>query len=450
MAMIGTGLFTDAYVLTMAGSYLRRGMTALATFSLFVRQLPSSRGFLVLAGVDDACRFLEAFHFADEDLAHIERTLGLSPDVLDELRRLRFSGEVWSAPEGSVMTVDEPLLEVTAPLPQAQLVETALLNMMTFQTTIASKAARCRLAAGDRGLVDFAFRRTQGLESGLLVARSAVIAGFDATSNVAAARRYNLRATGTMAHSYVQAFRREVDAFRAFASDYPDRTTFLVDTYDTHDGVRAAIEVIRELGLHGPVAIRLDSGDLGALAHASRQLLDDAGCPDVRIVASGGLDEAQIDRLVRAGAPIDVFGVGTKMGVSADAPYLDTVYKLVAYDGRPLMKLSTGKRTLPGAKQVFRRADGDLTADVVGLREEPAPRDHLPMMQCVMRDGRRLDPVAPGDAVRAARTRCAADLAHLPGECRRLTEPEPLVASLSSQLTSLAVEVARGLRLPVA
>lgn len=183
---------------------------------------------------------------------------------------------------------------------------------------------------------------------------------------------------------------------------------------------------------------------------AAMLLSDHGHYASVRIVASGGLDEAQIDRLVRAGAPIDVFGVGTKMGVSADAPYLDTVYKLVAYDGRPVMKLSTGKRTLPGAKQVFRRADRDLTADVVGLREEPAPRDHLPMMQCVMRDGRRLDPVAPGDAVRAARTRCAADLAHLPDDCRRMTEPEPLVASLSSQLTSLAVEVARGQQLPVA
>ena len=449
LSPISSGLLTDAYELTMAGSYLHRNMTAPAIFSLFVRQLPPNRGFLVLAGVDEACRFLEGFGYSEGDIAHLERTLGLAPEVLEALRQLRFTGEVWSAPEGSVITSDEPLIEVTAPLPEAQLVETALLNLMTFQTTIASKAARCRLAAGDRGLVDFSFRRTQGLESGLLVARSAVIAGFDATSNVAAARRYDLQATGTMAHSYVQAFPRELDAFRAFASEYPDRSTFLVDTYDTLEGVRSAIQVMGELGLHGALAIRLDSGDLGALARGSRRLLDDAGRPEVRILASGGLDEGEIERLLAADAPIDVFGVGTKMGVSADAPYLDTVYKLVAYDGRPVMKLSTGKRTLPGAKQVFRLAGGSLTDDVVGLRDEPAPDGHAPLLRCVMRGGRRTEPSGPGETVAVARARFADDLAHLPDRCRRLVDPEPLAASLSPRLTRLAAEVARELSAPV-
>ena len=433
----------------MAGSYFRRRMTAPATFSLFVRQLPPSRGFLVLAGIDEVCRFLERFGFDEDDIAYVERTMGLSPDVLDALRGLRFTGDVWSAREGSIVTADEPLLELTAPLPEAQLVETALLNLMTFQTTIASKAVRCRLAAGDRDLVDFSFRRTQGLESGLLAARSAAIAGFNSTSNVAAAARYDLRATGTMAHSYVQAFPREVDAFQAFAADYPDRTTFLVDTYDTADGVRSAIQVARELRGHGPLAIRLDSGDLGALARTSRGLLDSAGLTAVRILASGGLDEHGIERLLSEDAPIDAFGVGTKMGVSADAPYLDTVYKLVAYDGRPVMKLSTGKRTLPGPKQVFRRNDGDLTGDVVGLREEPAPDGYHPLLECVMRDGAMIAPVTPGDAVRAARTRCAADLTHVPHDNGQLVEPEPLVVSLSASLTALAAEVAGGLGIPV-
>jgi len=432
----------------MAGSYFRRGMTAPATFSLFVRQLPPSRGFLVLAGIDEVCRFLDRFGFDEDDIAYLEHTMGLSPDVLDALRGLRFTGDVWSAPEGSIVTAEEPLLELTAPLPEAQLVETALLNLMTFQTTIASKAVRCRLAAGDRDLVDFSFRRTQGLESGLLAARSAAIAGFNSTSNVAAAAQYDLRATGTMAHSYIQVFPREVDAFRSFAADYPERTTFLVDTYDTADGVRSAIQVVRELRQHGPVAIRLDSGDLGAQARMSRKLLDDAGLTEVRILASGGLDEMEIERLLADEAPIDAFGVGTKMGVSADAPYLDTVYKLVAYDGRPVMKLSTGKRTLPGPKQVFRRADGDLTGDVLGLREEPAPGGYRPLLGCVMRNGARIAPVSPGDAVRAARARCAAGLAHVPRDSRRLVEPEPLVASLSAPLSALAAEVAQGLGVP--
>jgi len=443
-----SGLLTDAYEITMAGSYIRRGMTTPASFSLFVRQLPHTRGFLVLAGVDEACRFLEEFRFDEDDLVYLEDSMGLPAEILDALRQLRFSGEVWSAPEGSIVTADEPLLEVTAPLPEAQLVETALLNLMTFQTTIASKAARCRLAAADRHVVDFSFRRTQGLESGLLASRSAAIAGFDATSNVAAARLYELGATGTMAHSYVQAFPREVDAFRAFAADYPDRAAFLVDTYDTADGVRSAIEVVHELGDPGPLWIRLDSGDLGALARTSRQLLDAARLTEARIIASGGLDEHEIERLLAENAPIDAFGVGTKMGVSADAPYLDTVYKLVAYGGRPVMKLSTGKRTLPGPKQVFRRTDGDLTADVLGLREEPIPDGYHPMMACVMRGGARVAPVTRGEAVRAARARCAGELAHVPPQSRRLADPTPLVVRLSSPLAALAAEVARGLGVP--
>lgn len=435
------GLLTDAYELTMAGSYLRREMTAPATFSLFVRHLPPERGFLVAAGLDEACRFLEGFGLTDDEAAYL-RDMGLPSDVVDALRPMRFTGEVWAPEEGRAMTAEEPLLEVTASLPEAQLVETALLNLMTFQTAIASKAARSRLASGTRNLVDFSFRRTQGLDSGLLVARSSAIAGFDATSNVAAARRYGLTATGTMAHSYVQAFPSEAAAFRAFAADYPDRTTFLVDTYDTLDGVRAAIAVMRDQAPSGPLAIRLDSGDLDALARASRDLLDGAGLPQVRIVASGGLDEHQIARLVEAGAPIDVFGVGTKMGVSADAPYLDTVYKLVAYDSRPVMKLSTGKRTLPGAKQVFRRAGGDLTDDIVGQRTEAAPDGYEPLLQPVMRDGARLQRTPAAEVVLAAAGRCAADLAHLPTTARSLSAPQPLAASISPALRALADEVA--------
>lgn len=409
-------LLTDLYELNMAASYLRRGMTAPATFSLFVRQLPPERGFLVAAGLEACLEFLEAFSFTPEELEFCA-SLGFDRATLDAFAALRFDGDVWTVPEGRAVFAGEPLLEVTAPLPMAQLVETFLLNQVTTQTTIASKAARCRIAARDAALVDFSMRRTQGVDTAMLVARTCALVGFAATSNVEAARRYGLRATGTMAHSFVQAFATERAAFEAYALDYPDRTTFLVDTYDTVEAVREAIEVVRALGLREGLGVRLDSGDLLELSRAARSMLNEAGLPHVRIFASGGLDEYEIDRLMAAGAPVDAFGVGTRMGVSADAPYLDTAYKLVEYDGRPVTKLSPGKMIMPGCKQVFRR-EGTLE-DLVGLRDEHAPPGYEPLLRPVMREGRR----SSADSLDAARARFEADLDLLPEGARRIREP---------------------------
>ena len=344
-----------------------------------------------------------------------------------------------AVPEGRVVFAGEPLLEVTAPIAEAQLAETVLLNHVTFQTGVATKAARCVLAAGGAQLVDFSFRRTQGIDAGLAVARASAIAGFAATSNVEAARRYGLAAAGTMAHSFIEAFGDEQAAFTAFAEDFPAMTTFLVDTYDTAQGVRNAIEVTRRLRLPGPVGVRLDSGDLAALARMARTMLDEAGLADARIFASGGLDEYAIADLAAAGAPIDAYGVGTKMGVSADAPYLDSAYKLAAYDGRPVMKLSAGKTSPPGAKQVYRGPDGDVLA----LRDEPPPPGHQPLLVPVMRQGRRLgvpDPLA------AAQQRCRADLAWLPPAARALRDPVPVPVRISDRLTILQDQVSRDLR----
>jgi nicotinate phosphoribosyltransferase len=283
------GLVTDLYELTMAVSYLRRRMVGPATFSLLVRALPPDRGFLVAAGLQDCLSFLERFGFDDDELAWLADSAGFDKATVEGLGRLRFTGQVWAVPEGRLVFAGEPLLEVTAPIAEAQLVETALLNLVSFQTAVASKAARCRLAAAGAQLLDFAMRRSQGLEAAMAVARCSALVGFAATSNTAAARRFGLPAAGTMAHSYVEAFADERAAFGAFAEDFPDRTTFLVDTYDTLGGVRAAIAVIEELGLGGPLRVRLDSGDLGALAVQVRRLLDAEGLPQVRIVASGGL-----------------------------------------------------------------------------------------------------------------------------------------------------------------
>ena len=410
------GLLTDLYELNMAASYLRREMTDTATFSLFIRKLPAGRGFLVAAGLEDCLNFLEGFGFGDAELDYLQRTRRYGREVLEAFERLRFTGEVWAVPEGHLVFAGEPLVEVSAPIAEAQLVETVLLNHVTFQTSVATKAARCVLAAGEAQVVDFSFRRTQGIDAAMAVARASAIAGLFATSNVEAARRYGLREAGTMAHSFIEAFGDEEAAFAAFAADFPGESTFLVDTYDTLGGVRAAIAVARRMRLFERIGVRMDSGDLAELSRQARRMLNGAGLHTAKIFASGGLDEYAIAELVRQSAPIDAYGVGTKMGVSADAPSLDSAYKLVTYGGRPVMKLSAGKVTAPGAKQVFRGDSGD----VVGLRGEPAPPGHCPLLAPVMTAGRRL---ASPEPIEVMRERCAAGLARLPAAARTLRDP---------------------------
>jgi nicotinate phosphoribosyltransferase len=428
------GLRTDLYELNMSASYLRRGMLEPATFSLYIRSLPAERGFLVAAGLEDCVSFLETLSFAPDELAYLG-TIGFSDEALDAFRELRFDGDVWAVPEGRIVYANEPIIEVTAPLPVAQLVETYLLNAVTTHTTFASKAARYVLAADGRDLVDFSIRRTHGFEAGIAVARGSAIVGFVATSNVEAAERLGLRPSGTMAHSYIEAFPSEREAFLAFAEDaLGKRITFLVDTYDTVNGVRTAIDVFGELSPTGALGIRLDSGDLEVLSREARSLLDEAGLHTVKIFASGGLEELRVEELVRAGAPIDAFGVGTMMGVSYDAPSLESVYKLVRYAGEPAMKLSARKGTLPGEKQVFRSGDGDTIA----LREETL--DGEPLLVPVMRAGARTHPLG---GIAQAHERFVHDLRTVPDAARRLDRPAAPDPGVSDALRRLEEEARR-------
>ena len=436
-------LCTDLYELNMAASYLARDMTADATFSLFVRRLPATRGFLVASGIESCLEWLEDFHFVEEDLEYLQG-LGFSAASLEALGGLQFTGEVWAVPEGRVVLANEPILEVTAPIAEAQLVETYLLNQITLQTNLATKAMRCRLAAGDSiELVEFGMRRAHGIEAALLAARGATIAGFSSTSDVEAARRFGLRAAGTMAHSYVEAFPSEIEAFRSFAEDLPHRATFLVDTYDTLIGVQNAITVIGERHLEQVAAIRLDSGDLATLARQARTMLDAAGMTSVRIMASGGIDEFDVKRLAQSGAPIDAMGIGTRLVTAADAPYLDSAYKLVDYAGRGVAKLSEGKASLPGAKQVFRRADFQ---DLLGLREEITPVGTEALLECAMSSGRRVLPFAIEDALELARERCSADCAALPSALRALSAPEQREPQLTKALSTATTAVHQALQ----
>jgi nicotinate phosphoribosyltransferase len=433
-------LLTDLYELNMAASYLRRDMTGTATFSLFVRRLPPTRGFIVAAGVESCLDFLESLRFDEEDLTFLRDRLGFTVADLEAFRRFRFTGDVWAVPEGRIAFAGEPLVEVTAPLPEAQLIETFLLNRVTYESTIASKAARCVIAAAGRDTVDFSFRRTHGIEAGIDVARLSAMVGFAATSNVEAARRFGLVAAGTMAHSYVEAFLSEKEAFRAFAEDFPGRVTFLVDTYDTISGVKAAIAVIRQLELGGRLGIRLDSGDLAELSRKARRLLDRADMRHVRILVSGSLDELAIDDLVGAGAPIDAFGVGTKMGVSADYPYLDSAYKLVHYEDRPVMKLSRDKVSAPGRKQVFRRSRP--FSDVLGLHEEPVPTGRRRLLEPLMTKGRRKAARPPLPESLAL---FKADLAALPKGALELRSPKSPPLRSTEALRKLYAETRRRL-----
>lgn len=433
-------LFTDLYELTMAAAFLREGIREEATFSLFARRLPPGRGFLVAAGLEDALEYLRTFRFAPEALARLDGQARFPSEFLEFLGGLRFTGEVRAVGEGTALFPDEPLLEVTAPLIEAQLVETALLNILHLQTVLASKAARVAIAARGRPVAEFGMRRSHGIDAGLKAARCAWLAGCDSTSNVLAGAAYGIPLAGTMAHSYVTAFGDELEAFRAYARAFPDAAVLLLDTYDTAAAAKKAAVVAGELEAagHGLAGVRLDSGDLLALSAQVRRILDAAGFPEVRILASGGMDEFDIERLLAAGAPIDAFGIGTRMNVSADAPSLDLVYKLVAYAGRDVLKLSEGKETWVGAKSVYRLAGGDLLA----LAEEPAPPGGESLLEPVMRGGELLRPHPPLAELRA---RCAAQVASLPDGLRRLEQPEeyPVRASEALQARQSAAVAQR-------
>ena len=435
------GLLTDLYELTMAQSYFAEGIAGEATFSLYVREYPPDRGYLVAAGVDDALDCLEALTFDKASVDYLASTGIFTTGFLDHLRDFRFTGSVRAMPEGRLFFPHEPVLEVTGPIIAAQLAETLVMNQVQYQALLATKSARCVHAAQGRPIADFAARRTHGSEASLKMARASYIAGFGASSNVLAARRYGIPPTGTMAHSYITSFDSEIAAFRAYSRMFPDRSILLLDTYDTIGGAHAAVEVAREMERDGQrlTGVRLDSGDFDALSRQVRRILNDAGLDYVRIVASGGLDEYEIDRLVAGGAQIDMFGVGTRVGVSADAPSCDIVYKMVSYNGRPVMKLSEGKESLPAAKQVFRQysPDGMASSDVIGLSTE-ADTLGEPLLSLAMQDGHRV--ISPS-TIADARMRVADGLSRLPQAHRRLRQPDHFPVSISENLERLESQV---------
>ncbi|HYL55145.1 MAG TPA: nicotinate phosphoribosyltransferase [Gemmatimonadales bacterium] len=447
LALRDAALFTDLYEITMAASYFRERMTGPATFSLFVRRLPPGRSFLVAAGLEDVLAFLEDFRFSSTALEYLRSLQRFDPAFLRYLGELRFTGDVRAVPEGTVVFADEPLLELTAPIAEAQLVETAILNSCHFQTVVASKAARCVLAARGRAVVEFGLRRAPGTDGGMKAARCAFLAGAAMTSNVLAALSYGIPPTGTMAHSYVTAFPREIESFRAFARAFPSGTTLLIDTYDTVTGAHQAAQVGREMAARGErlAGVRLDSGDLGTLSKEVRRILDDAGLHQVKIFASGGLDEDDIDRLLEQGAPIDSFGVGTRMDVAADAPYLDMAYKLVKYAGRHVLKTSEGKKTWTGEKQVyrFRGPDRRFAHDLVALHDEPAAPEAEALLRPVMRGGKMLAPLPP---LRSVRDHSAAQVAALPDDVRRFRGGAAYPIRFGDRLTALQREVEAELR----
>jgi nicotinate phosphoribosyltransferase len=433
-------LLTDLYELTMAASYVAHGMTGPATFDLFVRALPPERNFLVACGLEQALCYLERLRFDPDAIADVERLGIFDRAFLEYLSRLRFSGEVWAISEGEVAFAGEPLLRVSAPLPEAQFVESFLLNSITFQTMIASKAARLAIACRGRPFADFSLRRDHGPTAALLGARAAYVGGASATSNVLASARFRIPPSGTMAHSFVMAFPREIDAFRQFARDFPDRAVLLIDTYDIVSGARHAAAVARELAARGGRlrGVRIDSGDLAAEARRVREILDAEGASEVEIFLSGDLDEIRIDEMLRQGVPADAFGVGTQLGTSGDAPSLGGVYKLAVDAGAPKMKLSHGKVTLPGRKQVYRFEEGGRFAlDVIGLEDEEMPGGR-PLLAKVMADGRRTLETDPLEELAAARDRFRRALDRIPERYRSLSPAPPFPVEWSPRLRELA------------
>jgi nicotinate phosphoribosyltransferase len=441
---VGDALFTDLYELTMCAGYVRAGIAdRVATFDLFVRRLPDQRQFLVTAGLADALELLEDLSVDEAGIDHLAATGLFDDDALDAFGDLRFTGEVRAVPEGEVVFANEPLLSITAQLVQAQVVETRLINLVASQTMVTSKAARVALACGDRGFVDFSARRDHGGDAAMQAARGAWIGGSAGTSLVVAGQRWGIPLSGTMAHAFVMSFDDEREAFRSFARTFPDGAVLLIDTYDTERGARRVVEIADELRHEGVTiaGVRLDSGDLVRLSKSVRAILDEGGLTDASIFASGDLDEYRITEILAAGAPIDAFGVGTQLGTSADAPTLGAVYKLVADEDSPKIKLSEDKVTLPGRKQVWRVGDegGRDRYDVIALDDEEDVAGARPLMETVMADGRRTRPAEP---LADVRERCSRALDALPSRLRSLQQRErPYEVRTSERLDDLVAEL---------
>ncbi len=440
LSELDSPLLTDLYQLTMLQAYVAREMHGEAVFEFFARRLPPQRNFLLAAGLEQLLDFLEAVCFSESELAWLEANGHANGQLIQYLRDFSFAGDVYAVPEGTVVFADEPVVRVVAPLPQAQLVESRLVNLLNFQTIIATKAARSVLAAPGRLLVDFGMRRAHGAEAALLASRAAYVAGFQGTATVLAGRLFEIPLYGTMAHSFVQAHDREEEAFEAFARSQADNVVLLIDTYDTVRGAKKVVELIPRLSASGIAvrAVRLDSGDLVSLSKAVRAVLDEGGAPGVRIFASGGLNEYELERIVAARAPIDGFGIGTDLDVSSDAPSLDCAYKLQEYDGRARRKRSAGKATWPGRKQIFRefQTDGSLRGDTIGLEAESLSDTRL--LLPVMRAGRRL---RSSESLSTIRDRAQRSLAALPASLRGLSQRSEYPVRISADVRALAADV---------
>jgi nicotinate phosphoribosyltransferase len=430
-------LLTDLYQLTMLQAYHREGMSGTATFELFVRKIPPNRNFLIAAGLEQLVEFLEDFEFSDEECEWLGTLDYFTPEFIDHLSKLRFTGDVYAIPEGTVFFQNEPIVRVTAPIAEAQIIETRLINIVQLQTMIASKAARSALAAPGKLLVDFGLRRAHGAEAGLMAARAAYLAGFDGTSNVLAGKLFDIPVYGTMAHSYIMAHDDEVEAFERFAESLPGNVLLLIDTYDTLEAARKVVTLAPRLAERNiPIkGVRLDSGDMAELAKGVRSILDEGGLTECSIFASGDLDEHELFRMLEAGAPIDGFGVGTRLTTSQDMPYLNCAYKLQEYAGRPRRKRSKGKENWPGRKQVYRRYDdeGHMLHDVMA-EESESQIEGEPLLRQVMAKGKR---VGAQETLAVMRERLRGQLQQLPPALNAIEESAVYTVLISDGLQRL-------------
>lgn len=435
-------LLTDLYQLSMMQVYWKLGMTGTAVFEFFVRKFPNDWNFFMTAGLEQVLKYLENLRFDADDLDYLKRSKRFDPKFIDYLGEWRFSGDVHAMPEGELFFPSEPILRVTAPIIQAQLVETRIINLLQFQSLVASKASRCILVAPNKQLIEFGLRRAHGSEAGLLAARASYIAGFDGTSDVLAEKEFGIPIYGTMAHSFVEAHDDEVDSFGNFSRHHTGVVVLLIDTYDTEEGAHKVARLVPRLTADGIYvkAVRIDSGDLAEHAHKVRTILDESGCSEVGIFASGSLDEHGIAQILKRRAPVDGFGVGSKLTTIANRPYLDCAYKLTEYGGRPVLKTSEGKKTWAGRKQVYRKVEnGQFVEDHVTLEEDNLGISNVrPLLKKVMERGICLN---PSESLETIRGRASDELASLPKHLRTLKTESPYPVIISNALRQLAASL---------